>query len=160
MNNLKLYNLIKEYAANCARFNNLLILKFNLNNRSELENINHFILPLRAAKLKIIEAKKSLVIDNNKELEYHIHGTGITFKFNGLNYSFDYFPVINEQYKMNFSISAIYDFINTISENIEESSFMGLINQLIDKGLITKIYGNGFSFYISDIELSENIVIE
>ncbi|WPO81907.1 hypothetical protein SD427_14180 [Chryseobacterium sp. JJR-5R] len=158
MINLKLHNLIKEYALNCIRFNDLLISQFNLNNKNELENTDYFVLPLRAYKLRIIENKKKIKVGNGEQLEYQIHGTGITFIFNNINYSFEYFPRIDDKSIPIFSISTIYEYIKIIYKNIEQEKFIEIINNLVSKELIIKTDESGFSFYLPDLKSSENII--
>lgn len=158
MNNLKIYNFIESYGARCIKLNFALISNFRLNKISDLQDTsnNYFLLPLRAGKLKIISHLGNFALEN-KDIEYHIHGTGITFTLDEIKYSFEYFPQVNNNNIPIFSISSIYDYIETIYENIEQDVFMKIMNKLVDDKRIIKIYEHGFSFYIPELEVTQII---
>lgn len=147
MNYHKLYNEIKEYAFKCMSYNEHLILDYQLQNIPELSGYNHFVLPIAAVKKKIIIYKGFFSI-NHTIVEYHLHGTGVTFTFNEIRYSFQYFPQIGNENIPIFSISPIYDYIKIVFGYIEQDKFTGIMNKLVDEKLIIKIDEVGFSFYI------------
>lgn len=157
MNYHKLYNEIKEYALKCVFYNERLIISYQLQNIPELIDYNHFVLPIAAVKKKIIIYKDFFTV-NQTDVEYHIHGTGVTFTFDEIRYSFQYFPQIENKNIPIFSISSIYDYMKVVYGYIEQDKFTEVMNELVDEKLITKIDEHGFSFYIPELELSKNTI--
>lgn len=157
MNYHKLYNEIKEYALKCVCYNEHLIINYQLQNIPELSDYNHFVLPIAAVKKRLIVYRNFFSV-NQTNIEYHVHGTGVTFTFNKIRYSFQYFPKIGNENIPIFSISSVYDYIKIVYGYIEQDKFTEIMNELVDEKLITKIDEYGFSFYIPKLELSKNII--
>lgn len=154
MDNSKIYNFIESYGAKCIKLNFALISNFKLNEILELQDVNHFVLPLRAGKLKIISHVGNFILEN-EDVEYHIHGTGITFTINEIKYSFNFEP-IKESILPVFSISSLYDYITLVYKKMNHNDFTAIINQLVEKRLLVNIHENVLSYYIPQLELSKN----
>lgn len=154
MDNSKIYNFIESYGAKCIKLNFALISNFKLNEILDLQDINHFILPIRASKLKIIGHVGNFILEN-ENVEYHIHGTGITFTVNEIKYSFNFEP-IKESILPVFSISSLYDYITLVYKKMNHNDFAAIINQLVGKRLLINIHENVLSYYIPQLEFSKN----
>lgn len=154
MNNLNIYNSIEFYGSKCIELNFALISKFGLNTNSDLQNIDYLLLPFRASRLKIINYKGSFIL-GNQNLEYHIHGTGITFNLNEVRYSFNFEP-INGHITPVFSISSLYDYIILVYKKIDHKDFTNAITQLTDEGLLINIHEKAMSYYIPQLEYKNN----
>lgn len=158
MKNLNIYNSIEFYGSKCIELNSVLISKFSLNTNSDLQDINYLLLPFRASRLKIINYKGSF-ISENQSVEYHIHGTGITFYLNEIKYSFNFEP-INGNIQPIFSISSLYDYITLIYKKMDHNDFTEIIAQLIDKKLLINIHEKAMSYYIPKLELPKDIPLK
>lgn len=157
MNSLKIYNFIEAYGGKCIELNSAFVSNYNLSKASELQDTDYLLLPLRATKLKVINHMGNFYF-KNKDIEYHVHGTGITFTLDEIKYSFEYLPQTNNRNTPIFSISSIYDYMKVVYGYIEQDKFTEVMNELVDKKLITKIDEYGFSFYIPHLELSKNTI--
>ena len=154
MGTSKIYNFIESYGAKCIKLNFALISNFNLNVILDLQDINHFALPLRASNLKIISHVGNFILEN-EDVEYHIHGTGITFTINEIKYSFNIEPV-KEKILPVFSISSLYDYITLVYKKMSHNDFTAVINQLVEERLLINIHQNVLSYYLPQLEFSKN----
>lgn len=158
MKNSKIYNLIESYGTKCIELNFGLISNLKLNENSDLKDINYFLLPLRASKLKIINHIGSFILQN-KNVEYHIHGTGITFYLNEIKYSFNLEPTNPKNIQPIFSISELYDYIILFFEEMNHNKFIEIITQFVNEGLLVKVHEDVLSYYIPHLELSKNVIL-
>jgi len=154
MDNSKIYNFIESYGIKCVKLNFALISYYKLNEISDLQDINHFALPLRANRLKMISHLGNFILEN-QDVQYHIHGTGITFTINEIEYSFNFEP-IKENILPVFSISSLYDYITIVYKKVSHNDFTVIINQLVEKRLLINIHENVLSYYIPHLEFPKN----
>lgn len=154
MDNSEIYNFIESYGAKCIKLNFALISNFKLNEILDLQDINHFILPQRASKLKIISHVGNIIVEN-ENVEYLIHGTGITFTINKIKYSFNIEP-IKEKILPVFSISSLYDYITLVYKKMSHNDFTAVINQLVEERFLINIHQNVLTYYLPQLEFSKN----
>jgi len=155
LNKNDIINWVKKLNHFCINLNNYLIKFYELDRNELLSDYDFFELPLVAAKHKIIPRQAEIIydFDNKKNLNYHIHGTGITFFLEEVKIFFEYYPKTSPERKPILGLIKVFDFIfsSNPDENLctlqEIQDYLILLFQ--DKTLI-RIDENYFEFYLNE----------
>lgn len=150
----KLIDWIKKLHHSCIKLNNNLIKHYELDKNEILSNYEYFELPIVAVKHKIIPRQGEFKYGNEQIVNYHIHGTGITFFIEEVKIFFEYYPKISPERKPILGLTKIFDFICSSNPNDDLCNLQEIQNNLVllfqDKTL-TRIDENYFEFYLNEL---------
>lgn len=142
---------IQELDVLAVQLNTLLYEYFRLDDYEDLKEANPFERPILAVKKGFISRKGTF--EQEKMIGYSFHGTGVSFQYDGLSISFEYYPVTESIRKPVFGIMNLFDFIESknITLNLaNKTQIENELNDLAKRGFLSFCYKGFSQYYIGE----------